>query len=152
MLLGVLAGTLLRSPREQQEKVRLLCFGGLACMAAAVLLSFTVCPVVKKIWTPAWTLYSGAWVVWILAALYWFVDVRGWKAWTFPLVVVGMNPLAMYLMGMLVKRPVAGYWKVYLGDEIFAGPYGPTVEAIAVFAVFWVACLYLYRSKIFFRV
>jgi heparan-alpha-glucosaminide N-acetyltransferase len=152
MLLGVLAGTLLRSRRNEYEKVRLLAVGGAICMVCAIALSFTVCPVVKKIWTPAWTLYSGAWVLWMLAWLYWVIDVRGWRGWTFPLVIVGMNSLAMYLMGMLFKGWVSGRWQVYFGDGIFAGAYGPTFEAIAVFAVFWLVCLYLYRSKIFFRV
>jgi len=152
MLFGVLAGTLLLSRRDDHEKVRLLVVAGLLCMLVAVALSFTLCPVVKKIWTPAWTLYSGAWVLWILALLYWTIDIRGWKAWTFPLVVVGMNSLAMYLMGMSLRGWVADRFEAYLGDQIFAGDYGPTIEAIAVFAVFWLVCLYLYRSKIFFRV
>jgi predicted acyltransferase len=152
MLFGVMAGTLLRSRRDEKEKVRWLVLGGVICMVAAVALSFTYCPIVKKIWTPAWTLYSGAWVLWILAGLYWVIDVRGWKAWTFPLVVVGMNSLAMYMMGMLLKGWVSGVLNVYFGKEIFTGPYGPTIQAISVFAVFWLACLYLYRSKIFFRV
>ena len=88
MLIGVLAGTLLRGPRTDSEKVRYLLIAGLVCLVAAVVASFTVCPIVKKIWTPAWTLFSGAWVLWTLAGLYYVIDVRGWKRWTFPLVVV----------------------------------------------------------------
>ncbi len=152
MLLGVLAGTLLRSDRSDGEKVRNLLIGGLLCMTLAIIASYTVCPIVKKIWTPAWTLYSGAWVLWILAALYFVIDVKGWKFWTFPLVVVGTNSLAIYLMSQSFKPWIAGRWEVYLGDEIFSGSYGPTVEAVCIFAVLWLACLYLYRSKIFFRV
>lgn len=152
MLFGVLAGALLRSPRRESDKLRILLLSGLVCMLAAVAISYTCCPIVKKIWTPAWTLYSGAWVLWILAALYWIVDIRGWQAWTFPLVIVGMNSLAMYLMSMLLKRWVADRFETYLGEQLFSGPYGPTVQAVAVFSVFWLTCLYLYRSKIFFRV
>jgi len=55
-------------------------------------------------------------------------------------------------MGMSLKGWVSGRFKAYLGDQIFAGPYGPTFEAMAVFVVFWLVCLYLYRSKIFFRI
>ena len=152
MLLGVLAGTLLRSQRDEYQKLRLLLVGGLLCMLAAVAFSFSLCPVVKKIWTPAWTLYSGAWVFWILGGLYWIVDIRGWKAWTVPLVIVGMNSLAIYLMSMLLKQWVANCLEVYFGEQIFSGPYGATIEAGAVFVIFWLTCLYLYRSKIFFRV
>ncbi|MFK8112840.1 MAG: acyltransferase family protein [Rubripirellula sp.] len=169
MLFGVMAGTLLRSERDDRQKVLQLVAAGAVCMTIAVLLSYTVCPVVKKIWTPAWTLYSGAWVVWILAGLYWIIDVRGWKKWTLPLVIVGMNSLAMYLMGSLLKGWVSERLQVYLGDEwlrawlsqswnlelsknLFAGPYGATIQAAMVFGVFWLACLYLYRNKMFFRI
>ncbi len=152
ILFGVMAGTLLRGRRNPYDKLRFLLGSGLFCMLLAVALSYTCCPIVKKIWTPAWTLYSGAWVLWILGALYWIVDIRGWKAWTFPLVIVGMNSLAIYLMSMLLKRSVSDGLQTYLGDQIFSGPYGPTIQAAAVFVVFWLTCLYLYRSKIFFRV
>ncbi len=152
ILLGVLAGGLLKSDRDAGTKLTRLFLGGAVCMAIAVVASLTVCPVVKRIWTPAWTLYSGAYVLWALAMLYWLVDVHGWKRWTYPLVVVGTNSLAVYLMAMLTKRWVADRLQVYLGDEIFAGPYGPTVQAASVFAVFWLVCLYLYRNKLFLKV
>jgi predicted acyltransferase len=152
MLLGVLAGTLLNSSVPARDKVVRLLLGGLLCMTVAVTASYTVCPVIKKIWTPAWTLYSGAYVLWTLAALYWLIDVKQWRRWTFPLVVVGTNSLAMYLMGMLIKRWIADRYRNYFGPEIFSGIYGPTVQAVCVFAVLWLICLYLYRSKLFFRI
>jgi predicted acyltransferase len=169
MLLGLMAGVLLKSDKTENQKVINLILGGLVCMAVAVALSYTLCPVVKKIWTPAWTLFSGAWVLWILAALYWVIDVRGWKFWTFPLVVVGMNSLAMYLMGSLLKRWVSERFETYLGDEwvrttamqnfqfeipksVFGGPYGASIEAAIVFTIFWLICLYLYRNKLFLRI
>ena len=121
-------------------------------MLIAVTCGLTVCPVIKRIWTPAWTLYSGAYVVWTLAALYWFIDVAGFRRWTLPLVVVGVNSLAMYLMSMLIKRWVADRIEVYFGDQVFAGDYGPMIQAASVFAVLWLVCLYLYRNKLFFRI
>lgn len=152
MLLGVLAGTLLRSSRSDSQKLRQLLLGGLICFTIAMVASFTVCPIVKKIWTPAWTLYSGGIVLWILAGLYWFVDVLGFKKWTWPFMIVGMNSLAMYLMGSLMKGWVVACAKVYLGKDIFAGDYGPMLQATTVFIVLWLFCLYLYRQKIFFRI
>lgn len=169
MLFGVMAGTLLRSERRENQKVLMLLLSGVGCMVVAVIMSYTVCPVVKKIWTPAWTLYSGAWVLWILAALYWVIDVRGWKFWTLPLVIVGVNSLAMYLMGSLLKGWVSDRFQVYFGDEwfrtwvkngfrieipedIFSGVYGPTIQAAMVFVVFWLACYYMYRNKIYLRI
>ncbi|NND97548.1 MAG: DUF5009 domain-containing protein [Pirellulaceae bacterium] len=152
MLLGLLAGTLLRSQRSDSEKIRRLLLSGLVCMSVAIAASYTLCPIVKKIWTPAWTLYSGAWVIWMLALLYWVIDVLGLRRWTWPLVIVGMNSLAMYLMFMLMKGWIIAGYKTYLGKDVFTGVYGPTLQAIAVFVVLWLICLYLYRNKIFFRI
>ena len=152
MLLGVLAGRLLRSSIAPQQKVGRLLVGGLICMTVAVAASFTVCPIVKRIWTPAWTLYSGAYVLWTLAALYWVIDVARFRRWTFPLVVVGTNSLAMYLMSMLWKRWIAERFEVYLGDEIFSGSFGPMIQSVCVFAILWLICLYLYRNKLFIRI
>ena len=152
LLLGVLAGDVLRSSIDPNAKLKRLVVGGLVCMILAVVASFTFCPVIKRIWTPAWTLYSGAYVLWTLAVLYWMVDLVGWRRWTFPLVVVGSNSLAMYLMSMLWKRWIAERLQVYFGDDIFAGNFGPMIQAVCVFAVLWLICLYLYRSKLFFRI
>ncbi len=166
ILIGVFAGSLLKSDRSATQKVTWLMLGGLIAMVLAVVASVTVCPVVKKIWTPSWVLFSGAWVLWILALLYWIVDIRGFKRWTFPLVVVGMNSLAMYLMGMLFKGTINANLKTYLGknlgdnkadhsgfvEAMFLGPYAPTLQSIGVFIVLWLICFYLYRNKLFFRV
>ncbi|RMG35487.1 MAG: DUF5009 domain-containing protein [Planctomycetota bacterium] len=152
ILLGMMAGRLLREPKTDGEKLRHLLSGAVICMTLAVAASFTVCPVIKRIWTPAFTLYSGAWVLAMLALFYWLVDVRGSKWWTFPLIVLGTNPLAIYLMSMLLSHWIAQQLTVYLGDQWFTGPYGPTVEALAVLTVLWLAGWYMYRHRIFIRV
>jgi predicted acyltransferase len=43
-------------------------------------------PVVKRLWTASFTLLSAAWVIALMAALFWLIDVRGWRRWTFPFV------------------------------------------------------------------
>ena len=56
-------------------------------------------PIIKRIWTPSFAVYSAGWTTLMLAAFYWVVEVRGWRRWTFPLVVVGMNSIAAYVIG-----------------------------------------------------
>jgi predicted acyltransferase len=152
MLLGVMAGEWLRGTRSSSHKLRGLLVGGAVCMAAALAAGYTVCPIVKRIWSPSFTLFTGAWVLWMLAACYWLVDIRGSRWWTFPLVVVGTNPLAIYLMSVLLTDWTAERFRVYLGEQVFSGPYGPTIEATSVLAVFWLCCWYLYRHRIFVRI
>jgi heparan-alpha-glucosaminide N-acetyltransferase len=75
MIFGVLAGQLLRSGLPMRTKVRRLVLAGVAGIVVGGLLGWTgTCPIVKRIWTPSWALYSGGWVTLILAG---FVRVTG---------------------------------------------------------------------------
>ena len=145
MLLGMMAGDLLRGPRGPWHKLALLVLGGAVCMGLAVAASYTVCPVVKRIWTPSWTLFAGAWTLWILAAFYLVIDVAGLKKWSFPLVVVGMNSIIMYLMAMTMKGWIAKMLTIHFGQDGIEGTYGPIVQSLAVLAVLWLICWWLYR-------
>ena len=115
--------------------------------------NWTVCPVVKRLWTPTWAVYSAGWAFLILAAFYLVIDLIGWKWWAFPLVVVGMNSITMYCMAMLLKPWLAETLKRHLGPNIFAyGDYEPIVQAAVVLLLLWLICLWLYRRRIFIRI
>jgi hypothetical protein len=70
----------------------------LISFALGVIAGYTVCPTIKPIWTPSWVLVNSGFTLWFLAAFYWAADLKGWKRLLFPLTVVGMNSMAMYLM------------------------------------------------------
>ena len=53
-----------------------------------------VCPCVKRIWTPSWTLYSGGWCFLLLAGFYAIIDAGHISSWSFPLRVIGANSIA----------------------------------------------------------
>jgi predicted acyltransferase len=152
MLFGVLAGEFLRSPRGGWAKVQGLAVSGALGIVAGSLLDGTVCPIVKRIWTPSWAVYSAGWACWALAVLYAVVDVLGYRRWAFPLVVVGLNSIAMYLMAQLMKPFVRSTLRTHLGPEPFRGTYGPVVESAAVLLVLWLICLWMYRRRIFLRI
>lgn len=154
MLMGVMSGQLLRdSPKNPQGKFRVLALAGAICLAVGVLLGATgLCPVVKRIWTPSWVLYSGAWCLWLLALLYWIVDMRGWRKWTFPFVVVGMNPITAYFMSMTMRGWTRDQWMTHLPNEWFAGPGGAVLQYSLVFAVYWLILWWMYRNRVFVRI
>ena len=41
----------------------------------------------------------------------------GLAAWTWPLMIVGVNSIAIYCMSMLLKPWVAATWKIHLGPR-----------------------------------
>ncbi len=176
MIFGLMAGELLRSQRKPGEKFLYLLVASMVCLTFGLILDHTVCPSVKRIWTPSWAIYSAGWTFTMLAAFYALIDLSGYRRWAFPLVVVGMNSIAMYIMGQLIKgwvgKSVAihlGHWwhwtiarvpsdhlreklQTNFGQDIFGGIYGPVVQAVAVLLVLWLICLWMYRQKIFVRI
>jgi heparan-alpha-glucosaminide N-acetyltransferase len=163
MILGLMAGESLRRPLGAQRHFVRLVAAGLACLAIGLLMGSTVCPIVKRIWTPSWAVYSSGWTFLMLAAFYGIIDGIGWRGWAFPFVVVGMNSIAMYCMSQLMRGWVRSSLNVHLGLptwnllEKFDMPwlatiYGPMFQNAAILLVFWLICLWLYRRKVFLRI
>lgn len=152
MIIGLLCGELLRSPRTSRKKIRALLIGGLVLVVAGAITGFTVCPIVKRIWTPSWALFSGGLVVWLLAAFYWVIDVAGYRKWSQFLIVVGMNSIAIYLMSQLLRPWVRDTLKIHLGPDLFRGDYGAIWQQSLTLLLFWLVCWWMYRRKIFLRI
>jgi predicted acyltransferase len=155
MLLGLIAGQWLReaAPRIPFRK---LLIAGVAGMAAGLLLHFTgICPVVKRIWTPSWTLYSGGLCFLFLAGFCWITEVKGWRKPMFVLVVIGMNSIAAYMIAHLWERFFIDSFRIHLGThafQIFGTGLEPLVRGIAVLACYWLVLFWMYRRKLFLRV
>ena len=152
MTFGLLAGQLLVGPRSQREKLHILIVAGTAALALGILLGQTVCPIVKRIWTPSWTFYSAGWACWMLAAFYALIDCGGYRKWAFPLVIVGMNSIAIYMLSETLRPFILGTLRTHLGQERFTGLYGPLTGSAAVLLVLWLICWWLYRQRIFIRI
>ena len=88
----------------------------------------------------------------MLAAFYYVIEIRGWRRWAFPLVVFGVNSLAVYIMTLLWPAWITKMLIVQFGSDIFSGTYGPVWEKCAVLLVMWLFCWWLYRRKIFFKI
>ena len=152
MLFGVLAGELLRSDATPVRKLGILVLASIAGLSLGYALDETVCPIVKRIWTPSWTIFSAGWTCLLLAFFYAMIDVAGIRRWAFPMVVVGVNSIAFYMMAQLMKPFVAGQLQIHIGQDIFEGDYGPTVKAVSVLFVFWLIAYGMFRQKILVRI
>jgi heparan-alpha-glucosaminide N-acetyltransferase len=156
MILGLLAGGVLRSDRTPRAKMRWLVSVGLISLTVGWLLgALGICPVVKRLWTPTWVLFSGGWCFLLLAAFYGVVDLCGWKRWTFPLVVIGMNSIAAYCIAHLFQAFVARSLQTHLGYSFFrlaGAPYEPFLLGGAVLLVYWLILYWMYRRKVFLRI
>ena len=156
MILGLIAGETLRSPRTPAQKVRWLALAGLiALIAGWGLGAVGICPVVKRIWTPSWVLFSGGWCLLLMAAFYAIIDVWGKRTWTFPLVVVGLNSIAAYCMAHLIDGFIRSTLKTHLGEHAFTflgKPYESLLLGGSSLLVMWLLLLWMYRRKLFLRI
>lgn len=155
MILGLIAGRWLRTDSPRIPMKRLLAAGGIG-VAAGLLLHFSgICPVVKRIWTPSWTLFSGGLCFLFLAAFSWIIDVKGHRKWAFPLVVIGMNSIAAYMIAHLFERFIVSSFHIHLGQrpfQIFGTGMEPFMTGAAVLLVYWLILFWMYRRKVFLRV
>jgi predicted acyltransferase len=155
MILGLVAGRWLRvaAPRVPVKK---LLIAGVVGIAAGAALHFTgICPVVKRIWTPSWVLFSGGLCFVYLAVFSWIEDVKGYRKWAFPLMVVGMNSIAAYLIAHLFDRFIHQSFLIHLGDgpfRIFGIGMEPFLLGAAVLFTYWLILYWIYRRKLFLKI
>jgi predicted acyltransferase len=134
----------------------LLMMGGLALLVGYGLDWSGITPIIKRISTGSFVLVSAGWVIWILAFLYWMIDVRNYRKWAWVATVAGMNAIFIYLF----FETVGSQW-VNQAIGIFVGGvasraaipahFGAFMSALAAWAFLWYICFWLYHRKIFFK-
>ena len=170
MILGLLAGGVIRSDRPSLGKVAWLVVAGVVGVVLGWSLGWLgICPVVKRIWTPSWVLYSGGICFLMLAVFYQLVDLFRLRPLFFPLIVIGMNSIVAYsiahliepflksslkIHGWMVMGPVSAAWKWLFhedfarsiaGDELF-------LQGLCVLFAYWLILFWMYRRRIFLRI
>jgi heparan-alpha-glucosaminide N-acetyltransferase len=156
MMLGMWSGQWLKSPRTKEEKLKGLVVAGIALVLGGLILQWLhINPIVKRIWTSAYTLYSGGLVVLMLAGFYALMEVRGWKRWAFPLLVIGANSIAIYVMSWTIEHFVSEALMRHIGPipfSVLGPPFVPVLRGAAVLLIFWSILYWMYRKKIFVRI
>ena len=170
MILGLIAGEWLKWDETRLKKVLwLVVAGGVALGAGFLIDRYGICPSVKRIWTPAWVLYSGGWCLLMLAAFYGVIDGLGWRAWSFPLIVIGMNSIAIYCLVHLIQGFILQSFQIHFGQEWFkfverlwfkiSGTLPealvhiePLVQGGTVLVIYWLILYWMYRNRIFVRI
>ncbi|HVJ07809.1 MAG TPA: hypothetical protein VM554_05455 [Acidisarcina sp.] len=155
MILGLAWGRWFRESAPALPIKRFIVVG-VACIAASLLLhALGICPIVKRIWTPSWVLFSGGVCFLLQAAFSELIDGKGYRKWAFPLVVVGSNSIAAYLIADMAEPFIQSSLLIHLGHGVFQilGPaLEPLLLGIAILGIYWLFLLWLYRRKIFLRI
>lgn len=149
-LLGLLAGTWLKSAVRPWRKVLGLASAGLLCLLVGNVwgLSF---PVIKNLWTSSFVLVAGGWSLLLLAMFYAIVDVLGFHRLAFFWVVIGMNAITIYVGQRIVNfYDIAEFF--FGGIGTLAGESSGLVLLVGILTLKWLLLFFLFRHRIFLRV
>jgi predicted acyltransferase len=166
-LVGLIAGLWLRFATDHRRNVvRGLLVVGVASVTLGLVWS-VVFPLNKSLWTSSYALYTAGLGALLFALCYGVIDVAGWRRWAHPLVVLGSNAIALYVLSglladLMMVIKVAGpagtpiSLKTWVYSHWFlplASPYNASLLfALANVAVLYVVLVVMYRRGIFLKV
>ncbi len=165
-ILGYLAGERLRVGEDGHETAAALFVAGWVLILGGLFWGIWF-PINKNLWTSSYVVFTAGAALQFLAFLYWVVDVKKWRGWTYPAVVFGRNAIAVFVLSGLVAKSLLLY-KVERADgsvaslyqllyenafSSWAGPLrGSLVFALATVVFWWLVMWVLYRRRLFLSV
>jgi predicted acyltransferase len=156
MILGLIAGQWLKSATSPILLLRRLIMTSAILFVAALTLHFAgLNPIVKRIWTPAWTLFSGGWCFLLLAAFYFLVDMAQKKSLFFFLIVIGTNSITAYIIAHNIDSFIDQSFRINISqsyDLIFGEPYRTLVSGATILLFEWLILHWMYKKKIYIKI
>lgn len=134
------------------KKALIILAAGITSLIVAELWSFSF-PVIKKIWSSSFVLTAGGWSLILLSMFYLVIDVWGFKKWTFPFVVIGLNSITVYMLnsGIINFEDMGKYFFGGLAS-MFSEAGQAVILSIGAILCMWTVLYILYRNKIFLKV
>ena len=159
-LFGVLTGHLVRSKQDAATKTAWLLIGGNVLVFLGMILNPFI-PINKSLWTTSYAILMAGLASIVFGICYWIIDVQGWKRWSKPFAIYGMNAIAIFALAGLTGR-MLGLIKVggtpleqVIYQNVFA-PLARPINASLLYAIAFVLVMYgvayvMYRRKWFLR-
>jgi predicted acyltransferase len=153
-LLGMFTGEFLLSQYLNNKPLRKVLFMIIAAICLMIIgqlwnLNF---PINKNLWSSSFVCFVGGLSLLLFSIFYLIIDVWEYRKWAFFFVVIGMNPITIYLAERIINFRAAS--KFFFGGFVTILPeaWTPLINGIGITAVAWVFLYILYRKKIFLKV
>ena len=117
MILGLIAGRWLGGRRRRFRLKNLVGGSGRVGGGIAAACGWDLSDSEKEL-DAEWTLFSGGICFLFLAAFCWVIEAKGYKKWAFPLIVIGMNSMAAYLIAHLTPGFIFSTFRTHLGANV----------------------------------
>ena len=153
-LLGMLTGQFLMSKYLKDkplQRVLLMASAGAVLMIVGKVWDL-VFPINKNVWSSSFVCFVGGLSLLFFTAFYLVIDVWKFRKWAFFFVVIGMNPITIYLADRIINFRSASVF--LFGGFIALSPdsWAPFLNGIAITAIGWIFLYILYRKKIFLKI
>ena len=149
--LGSFAGHMIKSGNsDRKATARKLLLAGVALVAAGFLFGLGQ-PIIKRIWTATFALYSAGWCYLLLALFYWWIDVKGHaKGWNW-LLYFGCNAITAYLFAEVMDFTSLSE-SLLRGTEQYVGEWYPALLTLSKSVFIFLILKVMYRAKLFLKV
>jgi predicted acyltransferase len=153
-LLGMFTGEFLISGYLSDKPFKRVLYLVIAAISLMIIgkLWNIVFPINKNLWTSSFVCFVGGLSLLLFSIFYLIIDVLEYKKWSFFFVVIGMNPITIYLTGRIVNFRAAE--KFFFGGiaALLPETWTPLIDALGITAVGWVFLYILYKKKIFLKI
>jgi len=166
ILFGYFAGSLIDKTSDKLSAVKKLVIYGIAGVMIAQAWNL-IFPINKLLWTSSFVIYTSALAMIFLAVFLWIIDVKGFKKWTAPFRVFGMNPLFIYVFsdilaitlsiktahlpnGELVGITTWIYTQILV--PLAGNINGSLLYALSMCLICWLVGWLLYKKQIFIKI
>ncbi|MGQ9620571.1 MAG: acyltransferase family protein [Bacteroidales bacterium] len=109
-------------------------------------------PINKNLWTSSFVCFAGGLSLLLFALFFLIIDVWNFRKWSFFFVVIGMNPITIYLANRIINFRNAARFFFGGFTEILPETWTQLINGISVTAVGWLFLYILYKKKIFLKV
>lgn len=166
-LFGILVGVWMRRKDvDNATKVAWLFTTGVTAVILGLLWDLQF-PINKALWTSSYVLYAGGLASIGMALCYWIIDVQGYKKFTTPFVVYGVNAITVFFLAGLMPR-ILNLIQITKPDGTKTGllvrfyetcytPFFSPINASLVWAItyvlgFYVLLYFMYKKNIIIKV
>lgn len=108
-------------------------------------------PPIKSAWNSTFNLLAAGISIWLFVAFYLVIEFNPGQKLSFPLEVVGMNPLTIYLLeGILSFPDISKFF--FGGIAHLCGKWEEVVLTLGVLVIEWLLLYFLWKKRAFLRV
>ncbi|MDR2681261.1 MAG: DUF5009 domain-containing protein [Tannerella sp.] len=153
-MLGMFTGQFIRLSDDKvtkNKKTLYMLVAAVAFLIAGWAWSY-VFPVNKMLWSSSFVCVVAAYSLFLFAAFYYIIDVKGYRRWTLFFRVVGMNSITIYLAQSIINfSQVSKFFFGGLAGK-FPEVWANLINATGYIIVCWLFLYFLYRKNVFLKV